>query len=287
MANTTTLYDYWRVLRYNVSYRLAFISYCIDNAGNWLTFVACIAITNNIGGSLYTSAYLITRLVPSFLFAGLIGPLADKWDKRWLMIGSALGSACSVSILLIPATGYTLLWMVFLSAAMQFTFAALYEPVRSSLVPLITSPDELAAATTLDSIGWSTVGAFGAAIGGAVNSKLGSRASFLIDVMSYIICSLLIYCIPPVPPPDVAQKSVEIPTLADSSEDTVGLMESVEEGHSEVDVLVAKPSPPVDSPDLKQVTHVFCLHLLPTVLNQMNIHITTADVGAQGLGLVP
>ena len=231
-----SLYDYWKVLRENAPYRLAFISYCIDNVGNWLTFVASVSITSRIGGSLYTSAYLVIRLLPSFLFAGCVGSLADKWDKRWLMIGCALGSASAVSILLIPAQGYTLLSLIFVSASIQFTFGAMFEPVRNSLIPLMMSPDDLVLATTLDSIGWSTVGAFGAAVGGTVNSVLGSRMSFLIDIISYITCAILVYCIPSQYGNMHQSHMARVELVSKESgdivdvDDTVGLIESVDEG---------------------------------------------------------
>ncbi len=66
-----SLYDYWRVLSTLPSYRIIFIAFCVDNIGNWLTFIACLTIIDRHGKDMYTSLYLACRLLPALLFAGL------------------------------------------------------------------------------------------------------------------------------------------------------------------------------------------------------------------------
>lgn len=259
----TTLHDYVRLLRENEVYRILFISYCIDNCGNWFTYVACISIIEHIGqsGALDTALFLISRLLPSVLFAGLLGPVADRYNKFTLLIVCSLGSALSVLLIVtlhpiavlygkIPA-----LILIYTLTLVQFTFSALYEPVRNSLLPIVVSQQDLIVATSLDGmceymyrryvcqycllcwhgvhmatciiitvlvyigmlclnicicfnlvyfgvfvtvtgIAWSTVGAFGATLGGFVNSWFGVNVSFGLDVVSYMMCACWLYSIP-------------------------------------------------------------------------------------------
>lgn len=153
----TTLSDYWRLLRDNDTYRTLFLAYCIDNCGNWLTFVACISIIENLGaGALNISIFLICRFLPCFVFAGVLGPLADRYNKFTLLITCSLGSALSVVLLvtLLPiATAYgkfSTLFLIYSLTLAQFTFSALYEPVRNSLLPAVVSQSDLIVATSLD-----------------------------------------------------------------------------------------------------------------------------------------
>ena len=152
-----SLRHYVLLLKENTIYRTLFVAYCVDNCGNWLTFVACISIIDRLGaGALDTSLFLICRLLPSFLFAGVLGPVADRYNKLNLLILCSLGSACSVCliVLLLSAIDHndklpTLACIYALTLA-QFSFSALYEPVRNSLLPLVVSEAELIVATSLD-----------------------------------------------------------------------------------------------------------------------------------------
>ena len=49
---------------------------------------------------------------------------------------------------------------------------------------------ELHLATTLDTLAWSVTLAFGASLGGAAVSKLGTTTCFLIDSATYIVAAL-------------------------------------------------------------------------------------------------
>ena len=192
----TTLSDYWHLLTTNYNYLLLFLSYSIDNIGNWFTFVACVAIIEEFGlGSLYNSIYLILRLLPSFLFVGCLGPIADKYDKRLLLLICSAGAAVVVALLLLPMKGTVLLIVLYVVTTIQFTFAALYEPVRTSWMPHIVSESELIVGTSLDGVAWSTVSAVGAGLGGFINSRYGTTTSFVVDILSYCVCFCLLYAV--------------------------------------------------------------------------------------------
>jgi Na+/melibiose symporter-like transporter len=153
----TTISDYVRLLRENKTYRILFLSYCIDNCGNWLTIVACIGIIEDLGaGALNTSIFFVCRLLPAFVFAGVLGPIADRYNKQSLLIMCSLGAALSVLLIiaLLPAAAmsgkFATLLLVFGASLAQFTFSALYEPVRSSMLPLVVNKADLIVATSLD-----------------------------------------------------------------------------------------------------------------------------------------
>lgn len=192
-----SVFDYYRVLRDNRSYALLLLSYCVDNIGNWLTFVACITLADQLGGALYVSIFLTLRLFPSMLLSWVVGPLADRLDKRWTLIGCSIGSGLAVASLMLPLPDALRSATLFISVFVQFSFMALYNPTRNSLVPLLVPKADLIVATTIDGLGWATIGALGASLGGIIASVFGIYTCFAFDVVSYFSCAALIYAIPP------------------------------------------------------------------------------------------
>ena len=78
-----------------------------------------------------------------------MGPLADKINKRNGLIICSIGSAMSVSVLLLPFPLYIQPFIIMGSALVQFSFDALYHPLRQSLVPFLVLRKELQVTTTL------------------------------------------------------------------------------------------------------------------------------------------
>lgn len=214
--------DYFRVLRDYPAYRLLLFSYFIDNLGNWFTFISCLTITDNFGGVIWTTIYLMIRLIPSFIFAPCLGPLADKYDKRLGMICCSILSAAVVLFMAgIITTGdsltYFQLFGIYCASLIQFTLDTLYGPLRGSLIPLLVKKEDLMITSTWDGFGWSTISAFGASIGGYVTSKYGYRAAFLLDASSYLFCAVLVYFVPTVTVPADSTTTPESQTMPHST----------------------------------------------------------------------
>ena len=129
------------------------------------------------------------------------------------MIVCALGSAASVGILLLPCSSAAKPYFICISATVQFTFDALYGPLRESLVPLLVPESDLQVIATLvsytarvqcfcllllykDSMAWSTIGAFGASLGGYICSTFGYNVAFLADISTFVSVACLMCLIP-------------------------------------------------------------------------------------------
>ena len=59
-----------------------------------------------------------------------------------------------------------------------------------SYISFISAVQDLHLATTLDTLAWSVTLAFGASLGGAAVSKLGTTTCFLIDSATYVVAAL-------------------------------------------------------------------------------------------------
>jgi MFS family permease len=69
--------------------------------------------------------------------------------------------------------------LIYLVAFIQATVAAIYDPVRRAIIPLLVPQEEyLQKATTISEIAYATMASAGATFGGVVASEFGVSACF-------------------------------------------------------------------------------------------------------------
>lgn len=180
------------VLR-NRAYRRLWLAQCVSLLGDWLTLIALAVVVSgrSQGSGLAVSGLLLVQLVPTALVGPLSGVLADRFDRRRLLVlADVLRSG--IVLLLIPAVASTRLWPVFALATLHFSVATVFEPARTALLPRIVEAGELVAATTIATVTWSFMTAVGAAAGGGLLAVVGVPGAFLLDALSFVVSALLI-----------------------------------------------------------------------------------------------
>lgn len=191
--------SYFSLLRNNRPFRLYLTSYLITHAGEWFTYVASISMIErflDIGGeslsSTKISILVVVRLFPNVLLSAVGGTLSDSRDRRISMIFLDVMGAV-VALLYLAAYHLRSIVLVYVVAFLQQCVAALYEPCRSAIVPLMVSTEgDLKKATTLSVLAWSLMAAIGAALGGLFVAIMGIQLCFVVDSMSYLVSALLI-----------------------------------------------------------------------------------------------
>lgn len=181
-----------RVLR-NRDFRQLWMAQAVSLVGDWFTLIAlAVVVSRASGGSgLAIGALLLTQLLPTALVGPFSGVLADRFDRRRLLVASDVLRA-GIVLLLIPAVLGEALVAVYALALTHFTVATVFEPARSALVPRLVSPAQLVAATTLTSVTWSVMTALGGVIGGSVLAVLGVAAAFVVDALTFVASAALI-----------------------------------------------------------------------------------------------
>ena len=121
-------------------------------------------------------------MAPILLFALLAGALADLWDRRWVLLVAQLWvAAAAFGLAAVSAAG-----LLTPAALLLFTFligtgAALNGPAWQAVVRELVPGEQLAAAVTLNAIGFNLARALGPAVGGAVVASFGTEAAFLLN----------------------------------------------------------------------------------------------------------
>lgn len=180
------------VLRDNRDLRLLFVAQNLSFMGDWFTFVALAGLVQDVTDSAFlVSLLLVAFSLPSFLASPLGGPVADRYDRRQVLIVVSILQAVSACGLLF--IGETHIWLAFVSQGLIAAFAAFVRPAVEAAVPnLARDPDELRRANALFGSSWGVMLAVGAGLGGIFSEAFGRQAAFIADIATFVVAAGLI-----------------------------------------------------------------------------------------------
>lgn len=189
--------SYLTLLRHNQQYRFLWLSQVISQTGDWFNLIASAALVANLSGSgLAIGGLFLARLLPPFLLSPLVGLVADRFDRRKILIVSDLLRAVVVLNFLFVHTGQDV-WLLYVLTVLQLSISAFFEPTRAALMPSLVARQDLVTANALDGTTWSTMLAVGAALGGLATAIFGITTAFLIDAASFVISAWFISLVRP------------------------------------------------------------------------------------------
>ncbi|MGH8906182.1 MAG: MFS transporter [Egibacteraceae bacterium] len=180
------------LLRRNPDFRRLFSAAVISLAGDWFAFVAVSGLVNEITGSQGAAAVVFAASVlPVFLASPLAGVVADRVDRRRMMVAADLGRVVPALGLLVAAQrGSAALAIVCVIAIA--VMAAFFEPVVSAVLPnLVDAPDLSLAQAVMGSV-WGTMLFVGAGVGGLVSQLLGRQTTFALNAATFAVSALLV-----------------------------------------------------------------------------------------------
>ncbi len=179
--------QYVDLLRSNRNYRFLWLASVITQLGDWFNLLASAELIARISSSSVAISYLfLARFVPLFLFTPLAGMLADRFDRRQIMIVSDLLRAGTVlSFLLVNSAER--IWLLYVLTVVQFVLSALFTPARTAVLSNIVPKRELVTANALDGLTWSTMLALGAFLGGIVAALFGVATAFVLDAVTFLL----------------------------------------------------------------------------------------------------
>ena len=182
----------FNVLRTNRDLRLLFVAQNLSFMGDWFTFVALAGLVQDVTGSKFlVSLLLVAFSLPSFLASPIGGPVADRFDRRKvLIIVSILQAVAATGLLFI---GDSRIWIAFVAQGSIAALAAFVRPALEAAIPnLARNPEELRQANAVFGSSWGVMLAVGAGIGGIFSQAFGREAAFIADIATFLIATGLI-----------------------------------------------------------------------------------------------
>ncbi|MFZ0200403.1 MAG: MFS transporter [Candidatus Sulfotelmatobacter sp.] len=176
-----------RALRHR-NFQLFFGGQLISLIGTWMQSVAQSWLVYRLTGSaLLLGSVGFASQVPVFLFAPLGGIAADRFNRRYIVIGTQVASMLLAFIL----AALTLLhkvqvWHVFVLAGFLGVVNAFDIPGRQSFLVDMVGKDDLMNAIALNSSMFNGARVIGPAIAGILVAKIGEGWCFFANAISYI-----------------------------------------------------------------------------------------------------
>ncbi|MEX2404378.1 MAG: MFS transporter [Balneolales bacterium] len=180
------LRPYLQLLKHNRNFRGLWLSQVISNFGDWFGILAVYTLILRYSDSEFLlGLILVIKFMSVAVFSPLAGYIADRFDRRTLLILCDFGRGFIVLGFLL-VTSADLLWLVYILTAAQMMLSAVFEPAKQSSIPNITTGEELMLANVVSTMSWSIIFTTGMGIGGLATAYLGTDVVFILNAVSYI-----------------------------------------------------------------------------------------------------
>ena len=175
-----------------------FAAKLLSASGIWIyNIVAAILAFELSGSALMVGLVSVAQFGPQLVLAPLSGAMADRGDRRRLLvIGKLLVASASGGlgtwIWLVGVEGLPGVWPVIATAFVVGLGFVLVAPAQNALIPALVRPNELAPAIALNSVPPTIARAGGPAVGALVAATFGPAPAFAIAAATNLLFALVI-----------------------------------------------------------------------------------------------
>jgi predicted MFS family arabinose efflux permease len=175
-------------------FRLLWGGGLVSALGSWLLTIAIPARVFLLTGSLRATGLTVAaEYLPRLLLGPVAGVLADRCDRRRLMITANLGCAGAVAVMLL-GTSPGRYWVLYAALIAENSGIVLYTPAWQSRTPAIVGTGSLlSSANALNSASSGTVRLIGGPLGGFLLILIGIKPLIAADALSYLLAAAAIF----------------------------------------------------------------------------------------------
>ncbi len=138
------------------------------------------------GSAVQVGLVISVRMVPQFVFGLLAGVIADRYDKRRvLMLSQAVTLSMHLTLALLILTGNIKIWEIFATAFISGASMAFNQPSRQSLVPRLVPPENLLNALALNTAAMNIMRVAGASLAGVLLLFLDYGQVYLLNAVLF------------------------------------------------------------------------------------------------------
>ena len=137
----------------------------------------------------------LVRVVPIIVLSMFSGVVADAWNRRRLMLMTQTCAALvSLSLAVLAFRGLSVVWPIYVLAALGASVGTFDLPARQALVPTLVPREHLPNAISMNTIMFQTASVLGPSIGGIVIASAGVGWVYVVNALSFgcVITALLL-----------------------------------------------------------------------------------------------
>ena len=162
----------------------------LANTMRWLEMLAIgIFVYEITGSALLVAVMTIARQLPLALFGSFIGPIAEKTNRKYLLIaGFTLMTLSSGAMALMAFWEVIEIWIILVCVFINGSCWTLDYPVRRTLVGEFAGVENLGRGISLDSATNNVTRMIGPFAGGVVYGLMGLEGAFFISAIAHLLC---------------------------------------------------------------------------------------------------
>ena len=177
------------------NYRLFVAGQSVSLIGTWMQQVAMSWLIYRLTGSAMLLGVVgFTSQIPTLFIAPVAGVLADRWDRRRLLIATqTLAMLQAAFLALVVLTGWVQVWQIILLSLILGIVNAFDIPIRQSfVVEMVENREDLGNAIAPNSSMVNGARLIGPSIAGLLVALMGEGICFILNAFSYLAVILAI-----------------------------------------------------------------------------------------------
>jgi predicted MFS family arabinose efflux permease len=169
-------------------FRLMWIGACTSSIGTWMQIVAQGWLIYRLSHSAFLLALdQFLGGIPIFLFSLIGGVIADRVERRRILLASQYLQMASAAVLtVLVATGIVHVWHILCLSFVSGFAQAFGGPAYQALIPTLVEKEDMPNAIALNSIQFNVAVMVGPALAGQALAKFGEKWCFGLNAVSFL-----------------------------------------------------------------------------------------------------
>ena len=176
-------------------FRILWMGACTSSIGSWMQTMAQAWLVYDMSKSSFMlglDAFLGD--IPIVLFSLVGGVIADRFDRRYLLLGSQyVQMSCALTLTALIGLHAVHIWQILCLSFVVGTAQSFGGPAYSALVPSLVEKEDLSNAIAMNSIQFNLARVIGPVIGGIVLTKLSPAWCFGLNALSFVAVIISLY----------------------------------------------------------------------------------------------
>jgi len=134
--------------------------------------------------------------IPIFMFSLVGGAVADRIERRYLLLGSQyIQMTCAFTLAVVYALGYIQVWQILSLSFVVGLAQSFGGPAYSALIPSLVKSEDLPNAIALNSIQFNLARVIGPMLGGIALKQLNATWCFGLNGLSFVAVIISLYMV--------------------------------------------------------------------------------------------
>ncbi|MFN7541889.1 MAG: MFS transporter [Acidobacteriota bacterium] len=191
-------------------FRRMWLGACTSSIGTWMQNLAQSWLVYELTKSAwYLGLDAFLGQIPIFLFSMLGGVVADRKDRRKILVVSQLVQmTCAILLACLVGFGAVAVWHVLLLSFVVGTAQAFGGPAYQAMIPSLVQKEDLQNAIAMNSIQFNVARVIGPTIGGVTLSTFGATWCFGLNALSFVAVIFTLLSVAPRPPANLGKEPV-------------------------------------------------------------------------------